>query len=66
MTLITKTSDQTRQSGHTTLRMYVVRVRVIYRSTNIRGCQSDTRSQRNTKVNGPHHGDSTLIKPKGI
>ena len=34
--------------------------------SNIRGCQSGTWSQRGTKVNGSHHGDNSLLKPKGI
>ena len=33
---------------------------------NIRGCQSGTWSQRGTKVNGSHHGDNPLLRPKGI
>ena len=34
--------------------------------SNIRGCQSDTWSQRGTKVNGSHHGDNPLLRPTGI
>ena len=34
--------------------------------SNIRGCQSGTWSQRGTKVNGSHHGDSPLLRPTGI
>ena len=34
--------------------------------SNIRGCQSGTWSQRGTKVNGSHHGDNPLLRPKGI
>ena len=33
---------------------------------NIRGCQSGTWSQRGTKVNGSHHGDNPLLRPRGI
>ena len=33
---------------------------------NIRGCQSGTRSQRGTKVDGSHHGDNPLLRPTGI
>ena len=35
-------------------------------SSNIRGCQSGTWSQRGTKVNGSHHGDNPLLRPTGI
>ena len=36
-------------------------------SINIRGCQSGTRSQRGTKVNGSYHGDNPLLsRPTGI
>ena len=31
-------------------------------SSNIRGCQSGTWSQRGTKVNGSHHGDKKLCQ----
>ena len=34
--------------------------------SNTRGCQSDTWSQRGTKVNGSHHGDNPLLRPTGI
>ena len=34
--------------------------------SNIRGCQSGTRAQRGTKVNGSHHGDNPLLRPTGI
>ena len=34
--------------------------------SNIRGCQSGMWSQRGTKVNGSHHGDSPLLRPTGI
>ena len=34
--------------------------------SNTRGCQSDTWSQRGTKVNGSHHGDSPLLRPTRI
>ena len=34
--------------------------------SNIRGCQFGTWSQRGTKVNGSHHGDSPLLGPTGI
>ena len=34
--------------------------------SNIRGCQSGTRSQRGTKVNGSHHGDNPLLRTTGI
>ena len=34
--------------------------------SNIRGCQSGTRSRRGTKVNGSHHGDNPLLRPTGI
>ena len=34
--------------------------------SNIRGCQSGTWSQRGTKVNGSHHGDNPLLRPKRI
>ena len=34
--------------------------------SNIRGCQSGTWSQRGTKVNGSHHGDNPLLRPRGI
>ena len=35
-------------------------------TSNIRGCQSGTWSQRGTKVNGSHHGDNPLLRPTGI
>ena len=35
-------------------------------TSNIRGCQSGTWSQRGTKVNGSHHGDNPLLGPTGI
>ena len=35
-------------------------------SSNIRGCQSGTWSQRGTKVNGSHHSDNPLLRPTGI
>ena len=35
-------------------------------SSNVRGCQSSTWSQRSTKVNGSHHGDNSLLRPTGI
>ena len=35
-------------------------------SSNIRGCQSGTWSQGDTKVNGSHHGDNPLLRPTGI
>ena len=35
-------------------------------SSNVRGCQSGTWSQRGTKVNGAHHGDNPLLRPIGI
>ena len=34
--------------------------------SNVRGCQPSTWSLRSTKVNGTLHGDSPLLKPKGI
>ena len=36
------------------------------RAVRTRGCQSDTWSQRGTKVNGSHHGDNPLLRPTGI
>ena len=35
-------------------------------SSNIRGCQSGTWSQRGTKVNGSHHADNLLLGPTGV
>ena len=34
--------------------------------SNIRGCQSGTWSQRDTKVNESHHDDSPLLRPTGV
>ena len=34
--------------------------------SNVRGCQPSTWSLRSTKVNASLHGDSPLLKPKGI
>ena len=61
-------------SAHQALGRGVVVVVVVFTLTdrastipsNIRGCQSGTWSQRDTKVNGSHHGDNPLLRPTGI
>ena len=61
-------------SVHTYIQRMVVVVVVFFTLTdraltipsNTRGCQSGTWSQRGTKVDGSHHGDSSLLRPTGI
>ena len=58
------------QSGGKNVKTFVVFFTLTDRastiSSNIRGCQSSTWSQRGTKVNRSHHGDNPLLRPTGI